>query len=170
MSRPPVRDAAARVVVGGLAGAIAGIHLYLWSSDGYRHIPTIGVLFLLNGIAGAVLALASFGLPRRVVPLAWLATGGFAGSTLIALLISLNNTLFGFHESTSAPLLGLSIAVEGAAVLFAGAAALWRTGLDIPIIRRIYSGHAETSGGHRRDGSGVRPGGVGNGEHEGDRQ
>lgn len=113
-----------RVVTGGLAGAIAGIHLNLWSSDGYRHIPTIGVLFLLNGIAGALLTLASFGLPRRVVPLAWLATAGFAGSTLVALLISLNGTLFGFHETTSAPLLRLSIAVEGATFLFGGSAAL----------------------------------------------
>lgn len=113
-------------MIGGLAGAIAGIHLDLWSHDGYRHIPTIGGLFLLNGIAGTVLALASVGLPRRVVPLAWLATAGFAGSTLIALLISLNGTLFGFHETTHAPLLGLSIAVEGAAFLVGGLAAVWR--------------------------------------------
>ena len=126
MSRLSVRDAIVRVVVGGLAGAIAGIHLDLWSSDGYKHIPTIGALFLLNGVAGAVLALASFGLPRRIVPLAWLGTAGFGASTLIALLISLNGTLFGFHESTSAPLLGASIAVEVAAFLLGGAAAVWQ--------------------------------------------
>ena len=120
-----MRDATVRVVVGGLAGAIAGIHLYLWSSDGYRHIPTIGALFLMTVVAGAVLALASFALPRRVAPLAWLATAGFAGSALVALLISLNGTLFGFRETTTAPLLGLSVAVEGAALLFGGSAALW---------------------------------------------
>ena len=137
MSRPVVRHAvvrvaAVRVVVGGLAGAIAGIHLYLWSSDGYRHIPTIGALFLLNGIGGAVLALASFGFPRRAVHLAWLATAGFGAATLIALLISLNGTLFGFRETTSAPLLGLSIAVEGAAFLFGAAAATFSRFGQVP--------------------------------------
>lgn len=115
-----------RVVIGALAGAIAGIHVDLWSSHGYRHIPTIGALFLLNGVAGAVLALASVALPRRVVPLAWLATAGFAAGTLIALIVSLGGGLFGFTESTRAPLVALSIGVEAPAVLFGSAAALMR--------------------------------------------
>lgn len=115
-----------RLLIAALAGAIAGIHLDLWAADGYRHIPTIGGLFLLNGVAGSVLAVASLALPRRVVLLAWLATAGFAVTTLAALIVSLNTTLFGFHESTSAPLLVASIGVEAAAAIAGVAATAWK--------------------------------------------
>lgn len=111
-----------RLLISALVGTIAGIHFDLWAANGYRHIPTIGALFLLNGISGAVIAVASITLPRRIVPLVWLAAAGFALATLVAVMVSLNTTLFGFHETTSAPLLAASIAVEAAAVI-AGAAA-----------------------------------------------
>ncbi|HET6874286.1 MAG TPA: hypothetical protein VFH70_05880 [Acidimicrobiales bacterium] len=126
MTRTPAAAIVVRIVVAGLAGAIAGIHLDLWSGYGYRHIPTIGPLFLLNGISGAILAVASLTLPRRALPLGWLAVAGFAAATLGALLISLNTTLFGFHESTSAPLLAASIGVETAAIVVSTAGAGWR--------------------------------------------
>lgn len=125
MNRTNTATVVARAVLAGLAGAIAGIHLDLWTSYGYRHIPTIGSLFLLNVVAGAVLAIASLVLPRRVVPLAWLATAGFGIATLAAVIVSLNTTLFGFHETTSAPLLAASIAVEAAAVIAGAAATVW---------------------------------------------
>ena len=123
MNRPALGDVALRVVIGGLAGAIAGIHLNLWSSYGYRHIPTIGALFMLNAIGGAVLALANLTLPRRVVPWAWLGTAGFAMATLVALLVSLNGKLFGFAETTSAPLVAPSIGLEAALLVLASSVA-----------------------------------------------
>lgn len=106
---------AVRVVMAALAGAIAGIHLDLWSSYGYQHIPTIGGLFLLNGIGGALLAVASLVTPSRFVPVLWLGVAGYAGATLGALIISLNGGLFGFTESTGAPLFVPALAVEAAA-------------------------------------------------------
>lgn len=117
MTRRPFATVVAKVAMAALAGTIAGIHLDLWASYGYRHIPTIGPLFLLNGIAGAVLAVACLATPSRIVALAWLSTAGYAVATLVAALISLNGKLFGFSESTGAPLLAPSLAVEGAAVL-----------------------------------------------------
>jgi hypothetical protein len=123
---------AMRIVVAGLAGAIAGIHLELWSRDGYRHIPTIGPSFLLNVISGIILALASLGLPRRALPLVWAAVAGFAATTLAALLVSLDTTLFGFHETTGAPLLGASIGVEIAAILAGAAGAAWQITRSVP--------------------------------------
>lgn len=114
-----------RAVIAGLAGTIAGIHIDLWNAHGYRHIPTIGTLFLLNGIAGCLLALASLGLPRKVLPLGWTATAGFAAATLAALLISVNAKLFGFTETVRAPLAWTSIAVEATACVAGAGAALW---------------------------------------------
>ena len=114
-----------RLLITGLAAAIAGIHLDLWSSHGYRHIPTIGALFLLNAIGGFLLAAASLGLPSRLVRFAWLAVAGYAAVTLIALIISVNAELFGFTESTNAPLIVPSVAVEAAAILVVSSAAAW---------------------------------------------
>jgi hypothetical protein len=122
----PVIPALLRVVIAALAGSVAGIHLELWNGEGYRHIPTIGPLFLLNGVAGALLALASLAVPRRIVPLAWAAIAGYAGATLAALVVSLNGGLFGFVESTGAPLFAPSIGVETAAVLVGAGAAIWQ--------------------------------------------
>lgn len=115
MTRAPVLTL--RVVSAGLLAAIAGIHLDLWAGNGYRYIPTIGPLFLLNGVAGCALALACLAAPRRfLVPVA--ASGAlFAAGTLGALLISVNFGLFGFTESTTAPLLYQAVAVESAEIL-----------------------------------------------------
>jgi hypothetical protein len=108
-----------------LAGAAllvvsAVIHLHLWSS-GYRHIPTIGPLFILQGIAGIALALV-VAITRR----AWaaLAGAGFAASTIAGLLLSVEVGLFGFKDSLSAPDATLSLVVESAALVVLAAAAL----------------------------------------------
>ena len=114
-----------RVLIASLAAAIAGIHLDLWSSYGYRHIPTIGYLFMLNGVAGSLLAIASLTVPRRVLLLTWVGTAGFGTATLVALLVSINAKLFGFTETSNAPLLAPSIAVEAAAAITGVAAAIW---------------------------------------------
>jgi hypothetical protein len=107
---------ALRTVTAALAGAVAGIHLDLWSGHGYRFIPTIGNLFLLNGVAGSLLCIACLVLPRRVLPLAAASTALFAAGTITALVLSVNIGLFGFTESTHAPLLDQSVAVEAAAI------------------------------------------------------
>jgi hypothetical protein len=104
-------------LVGGaaLVGVTALIHLYLWA-DGYRHIPTIGPLFLAQGVAGLGLAVALVGYPR--IALAVLAAG-FLLATIAGLLVSASAGLFGFMDTLDAPWASTSLAVEaaGAALL-----------------------------------------------------
>jgi hypothetical protein len=70
---------------------IGYIHLHLWQ-EGYRQIPTNGPLFLLDAVAGFVLAAVLLVWPR---PLAGLVAAGYTAATLGALLISLSVGLFG---------------------------------------------------------------------------
>src|SRR5690242_1303833 len=97
-SSPPATGApgllAARVAGAALLAATGGIHLDLYLT-GYRHIPTIGPLFLLQVIAAFVLAVAVLALRN---PLADAAGAGFALSTLGGYLLSLWIGLFGFKE------------------------------------------------------------------------
>jgi plastocyanin len=80
---------ALRLVGAGLLVATAGIHLDLYLT-GYRHIPTIGVLFLLQVIAAFLLGVLVLALSRPVV--------AFAASTLGGYILSLWIGLFGFNE------------------------------------------------------------------------
>src|SRR6185312_12517210 len=84
----------------GLLIATAAIHLDLYLT-GYRTIPTIGWLFLLQVIAAFGLGLAVLAIPRRlVIPnrLAAVAGAGFALAILGGYLLSVWIGLFGFKE------------------------------------------------------------------------
>ena len=85
---------ALRVIGAGLLVATGAIHLDLYLT-GYRTIPTIGWLFLLQVITafglGAVILVSS----SRLVAAAG---GGFAIATLGGYLLSLRVSLFGFRE------------------------------------------------------------------------
>ena len=86
----------------GLLIATAAIHLDLYLT-GYRTIPTIGWLFLLQVIAAFGLALAVLAIPSRLPSLlaSRLAAGagaGFALATLGGYLLSVWIGLFGFKE------------------------------------------------------------------------
>jgi hypothetical protein len=89
----------------------AVIHFHLWS-DGYRQIPTIGPLFLLQAIAGIAVAVL-VAVSRHFV----VALGGaiFAASTIGGLIVSVEFGLFGFQDSFSAPYATMSLIVEAAA-------------------------------------------------------
>ena len=89
-----------RVAGSGLLIATGAIHLDLYLT-GYRTIPTIGWLFLLQVIAAFGLALAVLAIPGRLVVhsrLAAAAGAGFAISTLGGYLLSVWIGLFGFTE------------------------------------------------------------------------
>ena len=103
----------------GIAGAAlliasGAIHLDLYLT-GYKSIPTIGPLFLLQIIAAFVLAVAI------LVTRHWLAAAagaGFAASTLGGYLLSLKVGLFGFTEvRTTAGIVAAIIDVAAFAVL-----------------------------------------------------
>ncbi|HEX6475973.1 MAG TPA: hypothetical protein VF005_01765 [Acidimicrobiales bacterium] len=106
-----------------LAAASGAIHLHLWADLGYRTIPTIGPLFLFQGIAGVVLAVI-LAASRRL--LAAVATAGFMVATIGGFLLSIYVGLFGFMDTLAAPWAGVSLVVEsvGTVVLCAGCALL----------------------------------------------
>jgi hypothetical protein len=89
------------------------IHLHLWDVA-YRSIPTIGPLFVAQGVAAFVLAIGAAAI-RRV----WTALVG-AGTmiaTVAGFLLSVNYGLFGFQDSFTA-----SYGVEAFVVEIASAA------------------------------------------------
>lgn len=86
------------------------IHLHLWT-HGYRNIPTIGWLFLLQAITAFVLA-ALVLLYRGFVPAAVGAM--FLASTIVGLVWSVEWGLFGFQDSFDAPFATQSLGVESA--------------------------------------------------------
>ncbi len=83
-----------RLVAAGLLAATGAIHLDLYLT-GYRTIPTIGWLFLLQVIAAFLLAAAVLISGSRLVALA---AAGFAIATLAGYLLSIWFGLFGFKE------------------------------------------------------------------------
>ena len=115
------------------------IHLHLWAIA-YRHIPTIGPLFVVQGVAAIVLALAASAV-RRV----WTALIG-AGTmlaTLAGFLISVNYGLFGFQDSFSGGFAIDSFVIEiASAVIFLAAVAFSITGRAA---RRARAGGSDRS-------------------------
>jgi len=130
--KSPIARAAVLVLTGIGAGFLVWsgvIHLDLWA-DGYKDISVIGPLFLVQGIASIVLAVA-------IVALRWLAllvAGAVTGvATAVGLLLTASVGLFGYTESLTVPYAMLSLAVEftaafvllAAAVLLALAGRAW---------------------------------------------
>jgi hypothetical protein len=121
------------VVGSGLLAYSAVIHFHLWDSDGYRNIPTIGPLFLMQAIVGFVLSVAT-AIFRKLLLL--VAATGFAISSIGGLLISIWWGLFGWQESFSAPNVVLALSVEASASVLLGIASLL---LAIPWLSRLRS-------------------------------
>lgn len=108
----PARRATITVglVVGSALLATSGaIHLHLWAM-GYRNIPTIGPLFLAQGMAGVAMAVLLVAWRRLLIVVA---AAGFMVATIGGLLISIYVGLFGFMDTLAAPFAGVSLAVEG---------------------------------------------------------
>ncbi|HET7683410.1 MAG TPA: hypothetical protein VFM50_11915 [Nocardioidaceae bacterium] len=106
---------AAGVLVSGL------VHLYLWV-DGFRDVSVVGPLFLLNAVAGVVLAIAVMTW-RHWIPL--FVAAGFGASTLGAFVISATVGLFGVQEVFWGTWQVIAAVAEIVAVV-AGLAALWQ--------------------------------------------
>jgi hypothetical protein len=106
---------AAGVLVSGL------VHLYLWF-DGFRDVSVVGPLFLLNAVAGVVLAIAVMAW-RHWIPL--FVAAGFGASTLGAFVISATVGLFGVQEVFWGTWQVIAAVAEIVAVV-AGLAALWQ--------------------------------------------
>ncbi len=121
----------------GAGGALllwsAYVHFHLWGeTDGYRSIPTIGPLFLLQSIAGLVIGLGIIAV-RRV----WAAVVGvgFALATIGGFLVSVVHGLFGFKESWLAPFAKEAFVVEVIAAALLVAAAVLCLAQSVPPAR-----------------------------------
>jgi hypothetical protein len=97
------------VIGSSLLAASSAIHFELWST-GYRTIPTIGPLFLIQGVAGVLLAVLLLSWRRLLIVIA---AAGFLIATTGGLLWSTSFGLFGFKDALAAPYAGLSLGVEG---------------------------------------------------------
>lgn len=113
-----------------LAGALAlavmgGVHLQQFAGAHYSDIPTIGTLFALNFAGAILLALGLLApLERRAgrrgsaaVTLCALGGIAMAAASIVFLLVSENQTLFGFKESGYTSAIIIALAAEAAAVL-----------------------------------------------------
>jgi hypothetical protein len=100
----------------GLTGTMVWIHVQLWL-DGYREVPVVGMLFLLNAIGAVALATALLVAPARLLGAAATVTAVFTAGTLAGLILSLTVGLFGVHESLQTPLVPATLIVESAGVL-----------------------------------------------------
>jgi len=106
-------------LIGALAAFVSAVvHLYLWI-DGVKDQGTVGALFVVNVVAGAVITVLLVRW-RHWVPLFLLA--GFGASTIGAFLISATVGLFGIHTGWSW-YAWLAVVSEVAAIFCGGYAA-----------------------------------------------
>jgi hypothetical protein len=109
-----------RLVGAGLLAWSAALHIYLWH-EYFHRVPTIGPLFIAQGLAAMAVAVAIVAFRHPVLEL----IGALLlAATAGALLLSVWNGLFGYKERLGAPYVGMSLAVEisGAVVLLLAAA------------------------------------------------
>ena len=94
--------------------AIGGIHLFL-VFDGVGGL--LGVLFILNAVAGIVLAIVMLVSRGRLLKLATMLSLLFIIVTLLSLLLALTVGLFGIRESWSFTLVPQTIVVEAIGIV-----------------------------------------------------
>lgn len=114
---------------------IGGVHFQQYV-DFMSHVPTVGVLFLLNAAGGAGLALALLGPDREIRTLAALGGIGLATGSLVCLVISLTSSFAGFHEPTLRPPIVIAIVAEALALPVLGRC-LVRSSRDVAAVWSI---------------------------------
>jgi hypothetical protein len=111
-----------RQIAAGAALVSAVIHLYLWF-DGVKDQGTVGQLFVVNVLAGVVIAVLLLRW-QHWIPLFLVA--GFGASTLGAFIISASVGLFGIHTGLS--WYAWVAAVAEVLAVLAGGYAAWQEG------------------------------------------
>jgi hypothetical protein len=114
-----IRAAAVLMVASGV------IHVYLWHVA-YRHVATLGPLFLVQAVSALVLAVLLATTRRGLFVLA--AFGLMAG-TIIGFVLVTSVGLFGFTLTFISGWAKLALATESATILIlvSGATLLWRS-------------------------------------------
>lgn len=140
--------------------AIAADHLYEYYADHYSAIPTVGTLFLLNGVGATALGLILLAPVNSVLPrpaarwaLALTAWGGIAlaAASLAGLFIAETEPLFGFMEVGYRAVIVAAIASEALAILALAPVAFlsWRAGR--PSAARSCVAHPQPAAQPRRE-------------------
>jgi hypothetical protein len=110
------------ILAGAVLTVLSGlVHLKLWGGDtGYRSLPTIGPLFLVQAISGVAIGLA-MAVSRRLIFV--LAGIGLLAGTALGLFITVQYGLFNFQENWGAPYAKSSLIEEiiGAVILLVAA-------------------------------------------------
>jgi len=97
--------------------AAGGIHLYLvFTGTG----GILGILFVLNGIAGIALAVGMLILRGRLLQLATVLGLLFLIATLGALLLALTVGLFGIHQTWDDPAVPPTVIIESIGIVVLG--------------------------------------------------
>jgi hypothetical protein len=105
--------------------AVGAVHLQQYIGADYRAIPTVGTLFLLNGIASAIVGIGLLvpiehvARARRAdtaIAILALAAVAIAIGSLVALFISESGSLFGFTESGYRTPIIVAIMAEAATI------------------------------------------------------
>jgi hypothetical protein len=103
-----------RLVAAAAVLVSAYVHLKLWF-DGFRHLHVVGPAFMLNAIAGIVIAGLLIGWKHWLAPLL---AAGFGASTLGAFAIATTSGgLFGTHEKWQGSYQWTAVIVEAIAIL-----------------------------------------------------
>ena len=93
------------------------IHLYLvFNGTG----GILGVAFVLNGVAGVVLAVGMLLLRGRLLQLTTVLSLLFLIATLVALILALTVSLFGITEQWDRPLVPQAVIVEAIGIVVLG--------------------------------------------------
>ncbi|MDR6906963.1 hypothetical protein J2X63_002671 [Agromyces sp. 3263] len=108
-----------RILSAIVLAAIGGIHLFL-VFDGVGGI--LGVFFVLNGIAGVVLAIGMLVLHGRLLGLVTVLSLLFVIASLAALLLALTVGLFGITESWDFTLVPQTVVIDAIGVVILGIA------------------------------------------------
>jgi hypothetical protein len=115
------------VVDAGLLIASGAIHLHLWDIA-YRHVATLGPLFLVQACAALVIALAVL-LTRHILAVA--AGLALCAGTIVGFVLARTVGIFGFKLTFSSGLANLVLVIEIVAILMlaiTGAVLLRRRG------------------------------------------
>jgi hypothetical protein len=106
--------------LGAVLVLISGIeHLHLWDIA-YRHVATIGPLFIVQGVVSILLALVLAAGRRFFLVLAAL---GLMAGTIVGFVLAKTTGLFGFKLPSISNLAWFTLAVEIVAVLVLASAA-----------------------------------------------
>jgi hypothetical protein len=97
--------------------AVGGIHLYL-RFNGFGGL--LGVMFVLNGIAGIALAIGMVVLRGRLLQLATVLGLLFMIASLTALLLALTVGLFGITETWTRPFVTLTVVLDSIGIVVLG--------------------------------------------------